>query len=378
MARSRSRKRGAADRRRDGGKPPPTSYRETYRRHRKLLSLPVILGALAAAVFLFAFSKSYKSTANLWIDTTPPTPSSVGGAGATAAQSLAQPPATAEQGVLTELLGTASFDASVAQGSLLGKSLGSTESIRAKAPGLLGSGQVVPTVTGAQVLQITYTGASPAMAESVLGSVIAQLRNYSGRLIAQHADSAIAYDREQVRIAETALAVARGNANAYREQHPGVTQADPNYLSLATADNNAVTQLGQANAALSQATGASNAGGWSIQVIDPPSQATAAALKKTKMIEVILAGALGGLLVSFLAVVAMTPAKKEAWEDELPLDKPFISDVPPADPFPAESSAVATEFDQPTAAPVSTGRPLVSAGDRRFRFWSGSAPSEDP
>ena len=38
----------------DKSKPPSTSYRETYRRHRKLFFVPVILGALAAAFFLVA------------------------------------------------------------------------------------------------------------------------------------------------------------------------------------------------------------------------------------------------------------------------------------------------------------------------------------
>ena len=33
--------------------PPSTSYRETFRRHRKLFLVPVVLGALAGAFFVF-------------------------------------------------------------------------------------------------------------------------------------------------------------------------------------------------------------------------------------------------------------------------------------------------------------------------------------
>jgi hypothetical protein len=359
----------------DNSNPPSTSYRETYRRHRKLFYVPVVLGALAAAFILFASSKSYKSTANLWIDTTPPAQSSVD---ADASTPLAEPPANAEQGILTELLTTASFDASIAQGSLLGKSMGSPESIRKNAPNLLGNGQVVATVAGAQVLQITYSGPSPAVAESVLGAVIAQLRDYSNRLIAQHDEAAVAYDNEQVKIAQTALATARNNVSAYQARHPGVTQqSDPNYLSLVTAENNAVTQLGQANSTLSQATGTGSSGGWSIQVIDPPSQATSAALKKKKMVEVILGGALGGLLVSFLVVIAMTPAKKEVWEDELPTEGPFALGVPPADDFRADPPAVPAASARTNPAPAFNGGPRMHAGGRRFTSRNPPEPIED-
>lgn len=309
---------------------PSTSYRQTYRRHRKLLCVPVILGVLASAFFVFSSSKSYESTASLWVDTAAPLASSVGaGLGA----QLPVPPASAEQGILTELLTTQSFATSVAKSSLLGKALGSPASIQKNAATYLQDGQVVPAVTGEQVLRISYTASSPTMAQSVLNAIVTQLRSYSNGLTARHGQAAEAYDRQQVKLAQSALAAARNDVNTYLAQHPQANQADPNLLSLTSAENNAVTQLGQANITLSQATGTSNQDGWSIQVIDPADAGIAPALGKKKMLEVIIGGAFGGVLLSFLIVVAMTPAKKEEWEDELPLGKPFISDVPPADPF---------------------------------------------
>jgi uncharacterized protein involved in exopolysaccharide biosynthesis len=324
----------------DKSKPPSTSYRETFRRHRKLLCLPLILGGLAAAVFLlFGMGKTYKTSANLWVDTTATAPSSVGDNNSSP---LAEPPAAAEQALLGELLMTRAFAASVAENSLLGKSLGSPDAIRANAPGLLGSGQVATSVPGGQVLQISYSASSPAMAESVLGAVIAQLRNYTDQLRVEHDQAAVAYSRQQVNLAESALATARRNVAAYREQHPAASQTDPKYASLVAAQKNAVKQLALANTALSQAAGTGNAGSWSVRVIDPPSQATTTPMRKSKMAEVIIGGVLGGLLVSFLAVVALTPAKKEVWEDELPkregwedelpIGGPLFPDIPPADP----------------------------------------------
>jgi len=307
-----------------------TSYRETFRRHRKLLCLPIVLGALAAGVFLFAGGKTYKSTASLWVDTAATAPSSVGDGGSSP---LGEPPAAAEQAVLGELLTTRAFTAAVAQRSLLGKSLGSA-AVRAGAAEQLGNGQVMTAVPGAQVLQVSYSGSSPAMAESVLGAVISQLRDYTKRLSSERDQAAVAYQREQVNLAQAALATARRDVTGYQEQHRGVSQTDPRYVSLVAAQKVAAKQLAAAHAALSQATRTGNGGGggWSMRVIDSPSRARTAPLRKSKMAKVIFGGVLAGLLVSFLAVVALTPAKKEAWEDELPIGAPLSPDGPPADP----------------------------------------------
>jgi uncharacterized protein involved in exopolysaccharide biosynthesis len=347
----------------DTSKPLSTSYRETFRRHRKLLCLPIVLGALAAASFLFTMGKTYKSTATLWVDTTATAPSSIGdGSGSSP---LAQPPAAAEQSLLTELLTTRAFTAAVAQNSLLGKTLGDAGAIREGAVALLGSGQVTTAVPGGQVLQVSYSASSPAMAKSVLGAVIDQLHTYTGRLSSERDQAAIAYQREQVSLAQVALATARRDVTAYREQHPGVSPTDPRYVSVVAAQNHAVKQLAAANAALSQATGTGNAGSWSVRVIDPPGQPSTTPLRKSKMMQVILGGVLAGLLVSFLAVVALTPSRKEEWEDELPVGRPLVPDVARADPL----GPVMDSW-------LSFGEEEQEQEQRRVR--TPSAPSEEP
>jgi uncharacterized protein involved in exopolysaccharide biosynthesis len=349
----------------DDNKPQSTSYRETFRRHRKLLCIPIILGGLAAAFFLFGTGRTYKSTASVWVDTSPPAPSSLG------ASAMSEPPAAAEQTILSELLTTRAFAASVAKTAAGGKSVSGAD-----AAALLGNAQIMGTVAGGQVLQISSSASSPTAAQDVLGAVVAQLRRYTDRLAAQHDQATVADGRAQVKAAETALATARGNVTTYQAQHPQVTQADPTYASLVAAENNATAQLAQANTALSQM--ASNVDGWSITVIDPPSRATTAPLRKTKMAEVILGGALGGLLVSFLAVVALTPAKKEVWEDELPIGGPLVPNVPPADPFfRAASPGVPTAPAQAAPAATAVGQPQLSLGNRRFQFRNSSPRTEE-
>ena len=348
--------------------PPSTSYRETYRRHRKLFFVPVILGALAAGFMAFTSGGSFKSSASLWIDTAPPLASSVG---ANLSPPLSEPPAAAEQGILNELLTTQAFATSVAKSSLLAKSLGSEASIQNNAPAYVENKQVGSLVTGAQVLKVTYTGQSAAMAESVLGGIVEQLRNYNDGLSARHDQAAVTYDKEQVNAAETALATARSNVNAYMAQHTNAGQSDPNLQSLTTAETNASTQVGQANTALAQVTSPASRIPWTIQVVDQPGPAISAALGKKKLLELILAGAFAGLLVSILAVVALTPAKKEMWEDELPIGRPFVPDAPPADPLPfsMQSSPVPTGFGKE--------RPRLATGGRQFVFRGSSERNED-
>jgi uncharacterized protein involved in exopolysaccharide biosynthesis len=348
----------------DKSKPPSTSYRETFRRHRKLFCVPMILGAVAAAAVLFTSTKTYTSTASLWVDTAPPLASSIGGA----VPVLTTPPAAAEQGILNELLTTDAFASSVVKSSSLGKSLRSAASIQAAGSALLENGQVVPVVAGQQILKIKYSGPSAAITQSVLGGIVAQLQSYNDDLTAQHDQAAVAYDTKQVNIAKTALQTARDNVNAYVAKHPGVTQSDPILVSLVAAENTAVTQLGQATTTLNQATGTLNEGGWTIQVVDPPSPAGSVALGKKKMLEVILGGAFGGLLVSFLVVVALTPAKKEAWEDELPIGKPFGPHVPSARPLSGQS---------PPTAGGQLGSRLLSRGERRFTVHNAAEKLED-
>lgn len=358
--------------------PQPTSYRQTFRRHRKLFLVPVILGVLAGAFFVFSSKPSYKSTASLWVDTAPPLASTVG---AGPADPLVTPPAAAEQGILTELLTTQSFANAVAKNSLLGKSLGSAAAIWKNAGTYIEAGQVVPIVYGQQLLRITYSGASPEESQSVLNAVVTQLRNYSNNLSEAHNHDAVDYDKEQVKLAAGTLAAARSNVNSYVSEHPGASQADPNLLALTAAENNAVTALGTANATLSEATATDDASGWTIEVIDPASPGLAPALGKKKMLEVVLGGAIGGALLSFLIIVAITPAKKEAWEDELPMGRPFPSHMPPVDPFPAERSARAAAFahsHSPVAAGVGRkdGSRLLT-GERRFTFRRPSERLED-
>jgi uncharacterized protein involved in exopolysaccharide biosynthesis len=363
----------------DDTRPPSTSYRETYRRHRTLCRVPVLLGAVIAALILFTSSASYKSTASLWVDTAAPVASSIGADGT---PTLSEPPASSEQGILTELLTTDSFADAVAHSSVLGKRFGSPAAIRKGASKLIEDHQVVAAPAGGQILNVSYTGSSPALTESVLGGILTQLRSYNNSLAQQHSAAAVDYDRAQVALDEKALATANDNLKAYAARNPGASKSDPTYLSLSSAQNTAVTELGQANTTLNQVAGTRDSGGWTIRVLDAPSPAASLAPSKKKMIGVILGGALAGMLVSFLAVVALTPAKKPEWEEELPLGGPSQPDRPFADtsadePF-AEAPAGRSFPDTPSLGTWrGNDRPLVATVGRRFVFGASSEQMDE-
>src|SRR5438105_2610218 len=85
-------------------------YREAFRRHRILYSLPAVLMTLLAAWFVLGAPKVYQADASLWVDTPAPQQSSL----AETNTFLLTPAAQAQQ-LLGELLTTRDFRVEVAK-----------------------------------------------------------------------------------------------------------------------------------------------------------------------------------------------------------------------------------------------------------------------
>jgi hypothetical protein len=307
----------------------PTSYRETFKRHRKLFCLPMLLGVVAAGYLAVQTGKTFTATTSLWVDTAPPVASSA----SSDSPPLSSAPAAAEQGILTELLTTNDFAVAVAKNSLLGKYLGGGDAaVENNAANALEQGQVAGTISGQQVLKISYTGPSPDVAKTTVAAIAQQLKVFNDKLTGQHDDAAVTYAQQQVTQASKTLAAARNALSQYLSQHPSAGQSDPNFAALSSAEVNANNSLGSANTALAQAVGARASGGWTMQLIDEPTVFPVAKGKK-KMVEEILGGLIGGALLSLLVVIALTPAKKDPWdEDDFPSASPVARGMRP-DPF---------------------------------------------
>jgi uncharacterized protein involved in exopolysaccharide biosynthesis len=206
-----------------------TSYRETFRQHRLVLSLPILLAVVIAAWFVLGAAKSYESTASLWVDNSAPAASSVGNA-----NPALTPPSTIEEDVLTELIATKSFVLAVGHDSLLAPYLashassgfsptalfGGPGSLNKRILGAFGPKQLTTAVPGPQVLQINYSGPTPAVAQSTLNEIVRELLQQTNSFGQAHNQSALTYYRIQIDQATQALNNARAQLDAYRTEHP--------------------------------------------------------------------------------------------------------------------------------------------------------------
>jgi hypothetical protein len=351
-----------------------TSYLQTFRQHRRLLIAPIVVAVVIAGWSVLGAGTSYQSTASLWVDTPASTTSSVDNTSPTLT-----PPSSQEQSTLTELLATRGFLLGVGHGSLLGPYLaahpsqgfgpsalltqiGGAGSLNDRIMSALGSSQVTTALPGPQVLQISYSGPTAAVAQSTLRAIVSGLQQDSTQFTAQHNQAAAAYYRTQVVAAQKAIVSARQQASQYLSQHPQANVNDPNLSAVTTAEQAASAQLTQANANLSTAVSAGATG--SVQVVDPPTSPPGPTSGMGKQLLGILGGLLAGLLISFLGTVALTRGKSDPWEDELA----------PANPVPVAAGPAAAPEPQPALA-MRIGRSAARRRARARATASGGGPS---
>jgi uncharacterized protein involved in exopolysaccharide biosynthesis len=339
-------------------------YRQTFRRHRVLLTLPVAFALILAAWTSFGHPKTYEATASLWVDKPASAQSSLGNL-----NPAELPPAQQEQQVLMELLTTRSFMTAVADSSglkqylttqasdgfgptaLLSKLTGA-KSLQDRIVSALGPDRVLTITPGPQVLQISYTGATPALARSTLQEIVTGLERDSTNLGKRHNEVAVDYYRSQVQAASKTLSSLRDQIAAYARSHRGRGARDPSLAALQTAQGAASTQLNEANASLSQAAGAADAGsdGSAVHVLDAPTVPLGPTSGMKSHVMAILGGLFAGLVISFLAVVVLTPTRRDPWEDEprpaAPRRGPVVG---------GGHAANGVEVRQPSAAWVSAG-----------------------
>jgi uncharacterized protein involved in exopolysaccharide biosynthesis len=242
-----------------------TSYRETFRQHRVLLSAPIVLAGLIAGLLVFTSRPSYVSTASLWVDNPPGQASSVGSAAAT---QPASSPASQEQQVVTELLATRLVK--VAIGKRLGEDFTQIQAALT---------MLTTSTPGPQVLQFSFTGATPAAATTTLSAAMTELQQASAQFIDQRADDAMSY----------------------------------------------------ANAQVQQAKQSQSPSGFSVRVIDPPTPPYTSGKGKKKQLEGLLGGLLADALISLLGTIALTRGKPDPWDDELAKGSTAAGDGTPLD-----------------------------------------------
>jgi uncharacterized protein involved in exopolysaccharide biosynthesis len=295
----------------------------------------MIVAAIVAGWFTLGAAPSYQSSASLWVDNGASMTSSIDSGATTGTVG----PASLESQVLGELLGTPSFGEAVAKGSQLvsfyaeGRSAGgfSPSALLARhhqreAP--LGqaylsiTGGITMTVAGPQILNISYDGPSPAVAQSVVRSLLIQLSKAGakyGPTIGQAADS---YYRKRL---QSAMSVAENNQDAlqaYVRSHPGAGPGDANYTALAAEARTASARLATVKLNSSQASvedASNNGAAATTSVLDPASISYAPTHGMFTGVLGVVAGAFAGFVLSMAALMLLhAPPATRRWDAEMP------------------------------------------------------------
>jgi hypothetical protein len=329
-------------------------HRETFRGHRLLFSLPILVSVAFAAWFALGAAQVYRSTARLWVDNGPAAGSSLytmaastaaaaQGTSAAAAQGTSaeaaqgtsaesEGPADFEQSVVSEQLATPAFDLAVGRDSLLPRFLASGVRPGFSPSVLLGSGsgsipyqiaqsvatQVTTSIPGPQVLQLAYTGPSAVVARSVLASLVSHLEAAPPTYGNDFVKAEQIFFQQAARDATRAAANAVASAAAYKRDHPDASaRTDPTYEGLLASVKTTRATLAAASAAAASTSRGPGAGLKPvIMTIDPPSLPGGATMARSQAALGLLGGLFAGLIFSFLAVLLATPDRRR-WDAEL-------------------------------------------------------------
>ena len=286
-------------------------YMETYRQHRLLFLLPLVLGMLIALWANLGKPEYYRASTSLWSDTAGGSANDLTGA---------PPPAAQEQTTLNELLRTMYFPDAVARhgpladylkthtsdgwgpGALMAKLKGQA-SLDDRIATSLSPKRVTSLVLGPHVLKISYDGPTAQVAYGTLKTLIGE---YERQRNALRTDAINSY-RNAVASAAKALRDARTEISAYVREHPGVSASDSQMQSLVHAERNALDQLSGATQGLNQAATSSLSNSEAtLRIVDPPEVPAAPYSTHKKFLFSIIAGLFVGALVSALGIVALT------------------------------------------------------------------------
>jgi hypothetical protein len=324
------------------------SYSETFRRHKLLFVLPVVITTALAIWFVIGTPKTYKAGASLWVDTSVTQASSLQETN----PSLVTPAAQAQQ-LLAELLATRQFRTEVAHRGPLSKYLarhpsqgfGPTAllkrlrgqaSVNDQAFAALDAKHVFAAAAGPQVLTLEYHGPSSVVA---VGTVKALIKTFDARrkgFEVSRQQRAVEHYKSQMDAASKAIADLQARI-------PTASAAD--LPGLQQGERIAQTRLRRASRGYNQAMlslAAARTQGNAYQVIDAPTLPAPAVggVKKSGM--VVFAGIFVGALISFLALILFT---KDAGREKAELRNLVPASEEDVEPEPASSNGSSQERD---------------------------------
>jgi uncharacterized protein involved in exopolysaccharide biosynthesis len=269
-------------------------YFTVFRKHKLLVSLPLIITLICAVGYEMKQPRQYVSSATLWADS--PVPND------TTLLSAPNPsPAGAEAGVLSELLQTHQF----------------LDNVLKRDPGaqfLVGHLKDVSLTTpGPQVLVVSVTAKSPTAGSNANQALIDEFLTQVKSDTSLRAVALQNYYKQQLDTAANALSAAQEQLGQYLRTHPGSSGStnDPAATQLAgtvaaAQQQYATAQSNYNSAGLQLSAGASLS---ELHVIDKPQIPAGPKSRKKKLLFAGVGGLLGGVVLS-LSLLAMLVATR--------------------------------------------------------------------
>jgi len=320
-------------------------YRETFRRHPIVYSLPLVIVTLLAVWYVVGAPKSYEAAASLWVDTPAPEQSSL-----TQTNQFATTPAAQAQQLLNELLTTREFRIEVGRrGPLEGylaahpssgfgpsallATLRGAATLDNRVVAALGPKSVLTTVEGPQVLSVSVKGPTPQVALGTTRALVSEFNEQRTNFMVQRAQATLAYYKNQADAALQTLHSTQAGIANFMAANPGATAsasgqtaADAQLRSLVQAEGVAKERHSAANRDANQAAvslKATLADTTSFHILDQPALPTGPVSGKKKEVMAIIGGLFAGALLSFLALVITSgttdPNRHSASRDAIPL-----------------------------------------------------------
>jgi uncharacterized protein involved in exopolysaccharide biosynthesis len=288
-------------------------YSETFARHRLALILPVVIAVVISSAFAISRPHKYESSMSLWFDSPVSQPSSLLNTG------NGPTPASGGLAELQEFLATDAFRSDVGLASPLAADLskpGSRPNLYA-IDGVLAKA-FTETVAGPQIVQVTMTAANPSYVVGTLDAVANQYQSWNSNALNDRGHASATYYQPEVERDLTALNKANTAVKAYVLSNPKVNlTTDPTYSQLTQTAASAEANYTSDSNALAQAELADQPDliSTSFHVVDPPSPPVALSSKKHDIL-IGVAGLLAGVIISLLALSALTALDKTARSEE--------------------------------------------------------------
>jgi len=297
------------------------SYVQTFKRHRLLFSLPVIIMTLLALWFVLGTPKEYKAGASLFVDTPVTQPSSFNDPNPSDVT-----PAAQSQQLLNELLATRSFRLKIGRGgpltsylaahpgegwgpkALLGKLRGSS-SPEDRTWNSLDAKHVITALPGGQIMSIELHGPTPEVAVGTLRALLRTFADERREIDVARQERAVSHYKNQLKTAQAQL----------DDINTRIASGDVSFTEGVALQRAAQARVRRATRALGQARfsfDAAKGSGPMYQVMDPPGLPAPAVSGMKKTVFGVVGGMFVGCLISLLAIVLLTSSDGRDRDDE--------------------------------------------------------------